>query len=178
MCDVYKPSVEEGLAYMENPNAKGYTDFRKMYEDKNIDGVVVATPDHWHAMLTIMACAAGKDVYVEKPLTVFIDEGKWMLQAMNKYKRVVVVGTQRNHNPGHMQAKKIVESGVLGKIQMVRLGAGGRNIYPGFGKTPVGNSAGRLRLRSVARPGAQEALSEATAASTTSAGSGTTPAAS
>ena len=160
MCDVYKPRLEEGLAYMENPAAKGYTDFRKMYEDKNIDGVVVATPDHWHAMLTIMACAAGKDVYVEKPLTVFIDEGKWMLQAMNKYKRVVVVGTQRNHNPGHMQAKKIVESGVLGKIQAVRLGAGGRNIYPGFGKTPVGNSAGRFRLRPVARAGAQEAVSE------------------
>ena len=158
MCDVYKPRVEEGLAYMESPNAKGYSDFRKMYENKDIDGVVVATPDHWHAMLTIMACAAGKDVYVEKPLTVFIDEGKWMLQAMNKYKRVVVVGTQRNHNPGHQAAKKIVESGVLGKIQMVKLGAGGRNIYPGFGKTPVAESARRFRLRPVARAGAQEAL--------------------
>jgi len=76
---------------------------------------------------------------VEKPLTVFIDEGKWMLQARDKYKRIVVVGTQRNHNPGHQVAKKIVESGVLGKIQMVKLGAGGRNIYPGFGKTPVEN---------------------------------------
>jgi predicted dehydrogenase len=137
MCDVYKPRLEEGLAYLENPNAKAYGDFRRMYENKDIDGVVVATPDHWHAMLTIMACAAGKDVYVEKPLTVFVDEGKWMLQAMNKYKRVVVVGTQRNHNPGHLVAKKIVESGVLGKIQAVKLGAGGRNIYPGFGKTPV-----------------------------------------
>ena len=139
MCDVYNPRLEEGLAYLESPSAKGYGDFRKMYEDKNIDGVVVSTPDHWHAMLTIMACAAGKDVYVEKPLTVFIDEGKWMIQAMNKYKRVVVVGTQRNHNPGHLAAKKIFESGVLGKIQMVKLGAGGRNIYPGFGKTPVAN---------------------------------------
>ena len=139
VCDVYKPRVEEGLAYLESPNAKGYSDFRKMYENKDIDGVVVATPDHWHALLTIMACAAGKDVYVEKPLTVFIDEGKWMLQAMNKYKRVVVVGTQRNHNPGHQVAKKILDSGVLGKIQMVKLGAGGRNIYPGFGKTPVEN---------------------------------------
>jgi predicted dehydrogenase len=137
LCDVYKPRLDEGLAYLENPNAKGYSDFRKMYENKDIDGVVVATPDHWHALLTITACAAGKDVYVEKPLTVFIDEGKWMLQARDKYKRVVVVGTQRNHNPGHQTAKKIVESGQLGKIQMVRLGAGGRNVYPGFGKTPV-----------------------------------------
>jgi predicted dehydrogenase len=137
MCDVYKPRLDEGMAYLESPNAKAYGDFRRMYENKDIDGVVVASPDHWHAMLTIMACAAGKDVYVEKPLTVFIDEGKWMLQAMNKYKRVVVVGTQRNHNPGHLVAKKIFESGVLGKIQMVKLGAGVRNIYPGFGKTPV-----------------------------------------
>jgi hypothetical protein len=139
LCDVYKPRLEEGLAYLESPHAKGYGDFRKLYENKDIDGVVVATPDHWHALQTIMACAAGKDVYVEKPLTVFIDEGKWMLQAMNKYKRVVVVGTQRNHNPGHLAAKKIIESGVLGKIQMVKLGAGARNVYPGFGKTPVEN---------------------------------------
>jgi len=139
LCDVYKPRLEEGLAYLESPHAKGYGDFRKMYENKDIDGVVVATPDHWHAMLTVMACAAGKDVYVEKPLTVFIDEGKWMLRAMNKYKRVVAVGTQRNHNPGHQVAKKIVGSGLLGKIQMVKLGAGGRNVYPGFGKTPVEN---------------------------------------
>jgi len=139
LCDVYKPRLEEGLAYMASPHATGYGDFRKMYENKDIDGVVVATPDHWHALQTIMACAAGKDVYVEKPLTVFIDEGKWMLQAMHKYKRVVVVGTQRNHNPGHQVAKRIIESGVLGKIQMVKLGAGARNVYPGFGKTPVEN---------------------------------------
>jgi len=141
LCDVYKPRVAEGLAYMERPNAKGYGDFRKMYENKDIDGVVVSTPDHWHAMLTIMACAAGKDVYVEKPLTVFIDEGKWMLAAMNKYKRVVVVGTQRNHNPGHLAAKKVIESGVLGRIQMVKLGSGGRRIH---GRTDVQRQQARL----------------------------------
>jgi predicted dehydrogenase len=139
LCDVYQPRLEEGMAYLESPHAKSYSDFRKMFENKDIDGVVVATPDHWHAMLTIMACAAGKDVYVEKPLTVFIDEGKWMLQAMNKYKRVVVVGTQRNHNPGHLAARKIYQSGVLGKIQMVKMGGSGRNVYPGFGKSPVGD---------------------------------------
>jgi Oxidoreductase family, NAD-binding Rossmann fold len=59
LSDVYKPRLEEGLAYLESPNAKGYSDFRRMYENKDIDGVVVATPDHWHALLTIMACAAG-----------------------------------------------------------------------------------------------------------------------
>jgi len=139
LCDTYKPRVQEGVAYSQNPNCKGYSDFRKMYEDKNINGIVVATPDHWHALLTIMACAAGKDVYVEKPLTVANDEGKWMLQARDKYKRVVVAGTQRNHNPNHLVAKKIIESGVLGQIQMVKMGGSGRNIFPGFGKTPVEN---------------------------------------
>jgi predicted dehydrogenase len=138
MCDVYKPRLEEGLAYMQGgPNAKGYTDFRKMYENKDIDGIVVSTPDHWHALLTIMACAAGKDVYVEKPLTVFNDEGKWMLQAKDKYKRIVVVGTQRDHSPRHQVAKETIESGVLGKIQMAALGGSYRNLYPGFGRTPV-----------------------------------------
>jgi predicted dehydrogenase len=137
LCDVYKPRVQDGLAYTQNPNCKGYSDFRKMLEDKNIQGVVVGTPDHWHTMMTVMACAAGKDVYVEKPLTVYNDEGKWMLQARDKYNRVVVAGTQRNHNPGHLVAQKIVKSGVLGKIHLVRLAGSSRNIYPGFGKTPV-----------------------------------------
>src|SRR5690242_11659259 len=104
LCDVYKPRVEEGLSYMGNPAAKGYSDFRKMLDNKDIEGVVISTPDHWHALLTIMACAAGKDVYVEKPMTVCIDEGKWMIQAARKYKRIVVVGTQRRHGKGVAEA--------------------------------------------------------------------------
>lgn len=73
---------------------------------------------------------------MEKPMTVFIDEGKWMVQAARKYNRVVVVGTQRRHGKGVIDSKKVVESGVLGKIHSVRFAAY-RNIYPGFGKTPV-----------------------------------------
>ena len=136
LCDVYKPRLEEGLKYIGNPRAKGYSDFRKMYENKDIQGVIVATPDHWHALLTIMACAAGKDVYVEKPMTLFIDEGKWMIQAARKYNRIVVVGTQRRHGRGVAEAKKIIESGQLGKIHSIRM-ASYRNIYPGFGKTLI-----------------------------------------
>ena len=136
MCDTYQPRVDEALKFIGNPNTKGYSDFRKMYENKDINGVVVATPDHWHALLTIMACAAGKDVYVEKPMTVFIDEGKWMVQAARKHNRIVTVGTQRRQGKGVAAAKKVVESGVLGKIHSVRLSSF-RNIYPGFGKTPV-----------------------------------------
>ena len=136
MCDVYKPRLEEGMQYMGNPRAKGYSDFRRMFENKDIEAVVVSTPDHWHALLTIMACAAGKDVYVEKPMTVAIDEGKWMVQAARKHNRVVVVGTQRRHGSGVAAAKKVIEGGSLGKVHSVRM-ASYRNIYPGFGKTNV-----------------------------------------
>ena len=136
MCDVYKPRVEEGLAFMGNANAKGYGDFRRMFENKDIQGVVISTPDHWHALLTVMGCAAGKDIYVEKPMTVAIDEGKWMIQAARKYNRIVVVGTQRRHGKGVSEAAKVIESGKLGKIHSIRI-ASYRNIYPGFGKAPV-----------------------------------------
>ena len=78
--DVYQPRLEEGLAD-SGPRAKGYRDFRRLLDDKDIQAVVVSTPDHWHALITIMACAAGKDVYVEKPLTLFAREGRWMVKA-------------------------------------------------------------------------------------------------
>lgn len=136
MCETYKPRLREGLEYMGNPKAVGYSDFRKMYENKDIEGVVISTPDHWHALLTITACAAGKDVYVEKPLTVFNEEGKWMLEAQRKYNRIVTVGTQRRQGKGVHEARKVVESGVLGRIHSVRF-ASYRNVYPGFGRTPV-----------------------------------------
>ncbi len=136
VCDVYKPRVEEGVAFTGNPAAKGYSDFRRMYENKDIQGVVVATPDHWHTLMTILACAAGKDVYVEKPMTLFIDEGKWTVRAARQYNRIVAVGTQRRHGAAVKEAKTVVESGSLGKVHSVRI-ASYRNVYPGFGRTPV-----------------------------------------
>jgi predicted dehydrogenase len=138
LCDAYKPRVDEGLAYIGGNRTTGYADFRKMYDNKDIQAVVVATPDHWHCLLTIMACAAGKDVYVEKPMTLFIDEGKWMVQAARKYKRVVCAGTQRRHGAGVKAARKVLDAGTLGKVHTVRVAAV-RNIYPGFGKTPITN---------------------------------------
>jgi len=116
LCDVYKPRLEEGLKYIGNPRAKGYSDFRKMYDNKDIQGVIVATPDHWHALLTIMACAAGKDVYVEKPMTLFIDEGRWMIQAARKYNRIVVVGMQRRHGKGVARPRKSSRAANLGRF--------------------------------------------------------------
>ncbi len=138
VCDVYKPRVAEALSFIGNSRTQAFYDLRKMYENKDIQGVVVATPDHWHCLATIMACAAGKDVYVEKPMTLFIDEGKWMVQAARNNKRVVCAGTQRRHGSGVKAARKVVEAGTLGKIHNIRISAA-RNIYPGFGKTPVEN---------------------------------------
>jgi predicted dehydrogenase len=136
LSDVYKPRLEEGIAFMGNPNAKRYPDFRKLLEDKDVDGVVVATPDHWHALMTIMACAAGKDVYVEKPLTVFVQEGRWMVKAARKYNRMVTVGTQRRTAKNVTLARELIASGKLGKVHTVRI-TSFRNVSPGFGKTPV-----------------------------------------
>jgi predicted dehydrogenase len=143
LCEVYKPRLEEGLAYIENPNAKGYSDFRKMYENKDIQGVVISTPDHWHALQTILACAAEKDVYVEKPLTVFVAEGRWMVKAARKYKRMVAVGTQRRHGTRVRETRELVASGKLGKIHSVRMGSV-RNIVPGFGKTAISDPPSEL----------------------------------
>ena len=70
--DTYAPRIDRGKADCGGPNVKGYTDFRQMLDDKSVDAVVISTPDHWHALQTIMACAAGKDVYVEKPMTLFV----------------------------------------------------------------------------------------------------------
>ena len=135
LCEVCRPRLDEGLAHC-GPGAKGYADFRKMYEDKNLDAVVISTPDHWHALQTILACAAGKDVYVEKPLTLFVREGRWMVTAVRRYRRMVVVGTQRRHGAAVRAAREYVAGGTLGRIHTVRA-ASCRNVYPGFGKTAV-----------------------------------------
>ena len=90
LCDVYKPRLDAGLAHC-GPQAKGYGDFRKMLDNKDLQGIVAGTPDHWHTLHAVLACAAGKDVYVEKPLTRFVREGRWIVNAASKYRRVVTV---------------------------------------------------------------------------------------
>ena len=98
----------------------GTRDFRKILESKEIDAVVIGTPDHWHALPTIMACQAGKDVYVEKPLSVAIAEGRAMVKAARKYNRVVQMGTQQRSAPHYTEAIEYVKGGKLGKIRQVR----------------------------------------------------------
>jgi len=136
MCEVCQPRLEEGLAAC-GPGAKPYRDFRKLLDDKEIQAVVVSTPDHWHALLTIMACAAGKDVYVEKPLTLFVKEGRWMTEAARRFERIVQVGTQQRSGPHYQKARELVQAGYFGKVHSARMGSY-RNIMPGFGNPPDG----------------------------------------
>jgi predicted dehydrogenase len=95
-------------------------DFRKVLEQKDLDAVIIGTPDHWHALPTVMACQAGKDVYVEKPLSISIGEGRVMVDAARKYKRVVQMGTQQRSATHYKEAIEYVKSGKLGKIRLVR----------------------------------------------------------
>ena len=110
----------------------GYGDFRKLLDNREVSAVVVSTPDHWHALLTMLACAAGKDVYVEKPLTLFVREGRWMIDVAKRHKNVVQVGTQQRSGPHYQKARQLIQDGHLGKIISVRMTAF-RNINPGFG---------------------------------------------
>jgi predicted dehydrogenase len=131
LCDVYQPRLEQGVAACGG-HARSYSDFRKLLDDKDIQAVVVSTPDHWHALMTIMACAAGKDVYVEKPLTLFIKEGRWMVEAARRYNRVVQVGTQQRSGKHYQKAVEMLRAGYIGKVVSARMGSF-RNIMPGFG---------------------------------------------
>jgi predicted dehydrogenase len=99
---------------------KTYTDQRKLLDDKSIDAVSFATQDHWHALQTIWACQAGKDVYVEKPPTWCIWEGRKMVEAARKYRRMVQIGTQNRSSPNVREGMQKLHEGVIGKLYMAR----------------------------------------------------------
>jgi predicted dehydrogenase len=140
MSDCYQPRLEQGAAACGG-KPKTFRDFRRLIEDKDVQAVVVSTPDHWHAMMTMMACAAGKDVYVEKPLTLFVKEGRWMIDVARKHKRVVQVGTQQRSGRHYQKARDLLRNGHLGKVVSVRMSSY-RNIMPGFGSPADGAAPG------------------------------------
>ena len=124
LCDVdwkYAKGV-----FDEFPKAKKYWDYRKMYEEmgKSIDGVIIATPDHWHAVQTIEACRAGKDVYVEKPMSHSIEEGRAMADAVKKYNRVLQVGNMQRSWRNFRHACELVRNGYIGEIKEVKVSIG------------------------------------------------------
>jgi predicted dehydrogenase len=118
VCDVYAPNLAK--AADAAPAAAKHADFRRILDDQSIDAVVIGTPDHWHALMTVLACQAGKDVYVEKPTSVAIAEGRAMVKAARKYNRIVQVGTQQRSQPHFQKAAGIVKSGALGDVTLVR----------------------------------------------------------
>ncbi|MFN3324661.1 MAG: Gfo/Idh/MocA family protein [Bryobacteraceae bacterium] len=119
VCDVYEPNLQKGVEESKG-QARAVRDFREILADKSIDVVCISTPDHWHAYMTVEACKAGKDVYVEKPISVTIEEGQKMVQAARKYSRVVQAGTQQRSGIHFQKACELVKSGKLGKISFVR----------------------------------------------------------
>ncbi len=111
----------EIVAEAHDYKPKFVQDFRKMLDDPQIDAIVVATSDRWHALATIMACQAGKDVYVEKPLSLSIWDGRKMVEAARKYRRVVQVGTQSRSAPYTDKAAEYIRSGKLGDVHLARV---------------------------------------------------------
>jgi len=95
-------------------------DMRRTFEDKDVDAVVVCTPEHWHALATVWACQAGKDVYVEKNISMTINEGRKMIEASKKYNRLIQCGWQNRSAPYNMEARDYIRSGKLGKIALIK----------------------------------------------------------
>lgn len=119
VCDLM-PSYMDHAAKKIGGSPEQFKDYHKLLDRKDVDAVVVATPDHWHAIQMIDGCRAGKDVYVEKPLSLRLTEGRAMVEAARKYDRVVQVGIHRRSAPFCREAAEVVRSGVLGKITVAR----------------------------------------------------------
>jgi predicted dehydrogenase len=139
ICDVYQPALEKTEARVKKLGFEGVRavrDFREIIADKSIDAICIAAPDHWHAYMTVEACKAGKDVFVEKPACVYIEEGTRMVEAARKYKRVVQAGTMQRSGGFFQKAREIVKSGDLGDITFCRTFQSGTTKKEGEGNPP------------------------------------------
>ena len=123
LCDADQASLERAdqvIVKAGGRKPQTTNDMRYLLDDKAVDAVVVATPDHWHAPATILACDAGKDVYVEKPASHNVREGRLMVDAARRNKRIVQVGTQSRSRPSTLEAMEIVKSGQIGDVIMAK----------------------------------------------------------
>ena len=120
VCDVYDVHLDLARK-LADPKALATKSYKELLDRKDIDAVLIGTPDHWHVPMTVDACAAGKDVYVEKPLTHNLSEGKAVIEAQNKHKRIVQVGTQQRSMPQFQKGRELIREGRLGKIHKVHL---------------------------------------------------------
>ena len=125
VCDVDTKHLATAAGEVEKGSGKKpatFADYRKLLESKEVDAVCITTPDHWHALMTVHACEAGKDVYVEKPLTLTVAEGRTMVAAARKHKRMVQTGSQQRSDARFRQACELVRKGFLGNIKTVLVG--------------------------------------------------------
>lgn len=123
ICDVYEPNLERGLSAagkVQGGSPKAYRNYKQLLDDKSIVAVLIATPEHWHAQMTLDALAAGKDVYVEKPLCRTPEEGVALVEAEKRSKNIIQVGMQRRSYDLFIEGRKIVAAGTLGQVRMVR----------------------------------------------------------
>ncbi len=123
VCDVDQAALERGIAFVEKATGskpKGYADMRQVFDDKSIDAVSMPIPNHWHALATIWACQAGKDVYVEKPACHNPWEGGKMVEAARKYNRMVQIGSQSRTIEHKKKAIQLLHDGVIGKVYLAK----------------------------------------------------------
>src|SRR3989454_4119033 len=135
LCDVYDPQVAQARE-SAGEGARAFKDFREVLDQKDIDAIVIATPDHWHGILAVSACQAGKDAYVEKPLAHNVRESRAIVEAARRSKRIVQHGTQHRAAPHYREVQEIIRSGALGEVRYVRIW-NFQNIHPnGIGREP------------------------------------------
>lgn len=133
VCDVderHLARAREAVVQANGGSCAAYGDYRRLLEDRNVDAVVISTPDHWHALQTVHACEAGKDVYCEKPLTLTIREGQVMLQTARRTGRIVQTGSQQRSDPRFRRVVELVREGRFGKLQSIQVGIS-RNNFQG-----------------------------------------------
>ena len=137
VCDLIDPLLDKAVE-AAGTNPARHKDFRRLLERDDIDAVVIATPDHWHALMAIAAMRAGKDVYVEKPLSLTVVEGRRIVEVAEETGRVVQVGIHRRSSPFCREAAEIVRTGGIGQVTMARCGVA-LNTWPkGIGDPPDG----------------------------------------
>ncbi len=142
VCDVDSDHLGAAVKQVQNASGKApvaEVDYRKILDRKDVDAVVITTPDHWHALMCVDACNAGKDVYCEKPLTLTIAEGRKIVEAARKNKRIVQTGSQQRSDNRFRLACELVRSGRLGKLSEVRVGIPAPN-WTSRAKMPVADS--------------------------------------
>jgi predicted dehydrogenase len=139
VCDVDRDRLAAAKKEIENRterNCAAYVDYRRLLENRDVDAVIIATPDHWHALQTVHACEAGKDVYVEKPLTLVVNEGRVMVKVARREGRIVQTGSQQRSDDRFRRACELVRSGRIGTLRTVRVGLPAVN----FNAEPVADS--------------------------------------